>query len=145
MEQNGDYIHTVQYYETDKMGITHHSNYIRWMEEVRVDFLARKGLNYEKLESMGITSAVVNVTCRFRRPTVFSDKVAIRASVKEFNGLIMTFGYDMKNEEGTVVCTGTSEHVFLNGEGRPMRIKKTYPELFEAFRKLADETEHEST
>ena len=33
-----EYIHTVQYYETDKMGITHHSNYIRWMEEARVDF-----------------------------------------------------------------------------------------------------------
>ena len=27
------YQHTVQYYETDRMGITHHSNYIRWMEE----------------------------------------------------------------------------------------------------------------
>lgn len=28
-----EYIHKVQYYETDRMGITHHSNYIRWMEE----------------------------------------------------------------------------------------------------------------
>ena len=36
-----EYIHTVQYYETDKMGITHHSNYIRWMEEARVDFLSQ--------------------------------------------------------------------------------------------------------
>lgn len=27
------YHHLVQYYETDRMGITHHSNYIRWMEE----------------------------------------------------------------------------------------------------------------
>ena len=25
-----------KYYETDKMGITHHSNYIRWMEEARI-------------------------------------------------------------------------------------------------------------
>lgn len=29
------YLHKVQYYETDKMGIAHHSNYIRWMEEAR--------------------------------------------------------------------------------------------------------------
>ncbi len=35
------YIHKVQYYETDKMGITHHSNYIRWMEEARVDFFEK--------------------------------------------------------------------------------------------------------
>ena len=48
------YRHKVQYYETDKMGITHHSNYIRWMEEARIDFLAQIGWNYERLEVMGI-------------------------------------------------------------------------------------------
>ena len=47
------YKHTVQYYETDKMGITHHSNYIRWMEEARVDFLKSTGFGYDKLEEMG--------------------------------------------------------------------------------------------
>ena len=40
------YQHKVQYYETDKMGITHHSNYIRWMEEARIDFLEQLGWNY---------------------------------------------------------------------------------------------------
>ena len=30
------YCHTVKYYETDRMGFTHHSNYVRWMEEARV-------------------------------------------------------------------------------------------------------------
>jgi acyl-CoA thioester hydrolase len=34
-----EYSHKVQYYETDKMGITHHSNYVRWMEEARIYFL----------------------------------------------------------------------------------------------------------
>ena len=52
------YQHTVQYYETDRMGITHHSNYIRWMEEARVDFLAQLGWNLERLEAMGAVSPV---------------------------------------------------------------------------------------
>ena len=26
-----DYIHKVHYHETDKMGVTHHANYIKWM------------------------------------------------------------------------------------------------------------------
>ena len=47
---NEMYRHIVQYYETDKMGITHHSNYIRWMEEARVDFLEKIGWSYAKLE-----------------------------------------------------------------------------------------------
>ena len=45
MDLHKGYNHTVQYYETDKMGITHHSNYIRWMEEARVDFLKQIGLS----------------------------------------------------------------------------------------------------
>ena len=43
------YIHQVQYYETDRMGITHHSNYIRWMEEARVAFLEELGWGYVPL------------------------------------------------------------------------------------------------
>ena len=27
------------YYETDQMGIVHHSNYIRWFEEARLEML----------------------------------------------------------------------------------------------------------
>ena len=50
------YKHKVQYYETDKMGITHHSNYIRWMEEARIDFLSRIGWDYKSMEDSGIIS-----------------------------------------------------------------------------------------
>ena len=53
------YRHTVQYYETDKMGITHHSNYIRWMEEARVDFMSQIGWDYAKLEKQGVICPVV--------------------------------------------------------------------------------------
>ena len=45
------YLHKVQYYETDKMGIAHHSNYIRWMEEARVDFLEKIGWGFDRLEA----------------------------------------------------------------------------------------------
>ena len=46
----GAYIRKVQYHETDKMGITHHSNYIRWMEEARVNYLEQIGWPYDRLE-----------------------------------------------------------------------------------------------
>ena len=44
----------VRYQETDQMGIVHHSNYIRWMEEARIDFLSQIGWDFDKLEEMGI-------------------------------------------------------------------------------------------
>ena len=130
------YVHTVQYYETDKMGVTHHSNYIRWMEEARVDFLSQAGWDYAKLEAMGIISAVVNVNCDFKRPTTFFDRITIYAVVTEFSGVTMKFAYEMENQDGVKVCSGTSLHAFLNAVGRPISIKQKHPELFDAFCKL---------
>lgn len=131
-----EYIHTVQYYETDKMGITHHSNYIRWMEEARVDFLSQIGWKFAKLEAMGIVSPVLSVTCDYKYPTRFADKVYIRVSVKEFKGVKLFLGYEMKNEEGKVVCVGTSSHAFLDTDGMPIRMKREFPELYETLSSL---------
>ena len=125
-----DYMHTVQYYETDRMGITHHSNYIRWMEEARVDFLSQIGWDYARLEEMGIISPVINVNCDYKKTTTFADKVYIKVSVKEFKGVKLFLSYEMKNEDGVVVCTATSSHAFLTKEGKPIRVQKEYPDFY---------------
>lgn len=64
------YQHEVQYYETDRMGITHHSNYIRWMEEARVAFLKEIGWDYAKFEEMGIISPVIDVQCQYKNTMI---------------------------------------------------------------------------
>ena len=78
-----EYLHKVQYYETDKMGVTHHSNYIRWMEEARVAFLDEIGWNYAQLESMGISSPVIGVQGDYKNTTTFNDEVRTTVSVRE--------------------------------------------------------------
>lgn len=126
------YRHIVQYYETDKMGITHHSNYIRWMEEARIDFLSRIGWSYAKLEEEGIISPVIAVACSYMQPTTFSDAVDIEVTVREFKGVKLKLEYVMKNEKGKIVCEACSEHCFLNKQGLPVRLKKEYPLFYNA-------------
>ena len=72
-----DYLRKVHYHETDKMGITHHTNYIRWMEEARIDFLDRIGWSYARLERAGIVSPVIGLECRYQHSTTFDDTVRI--------------------------------------------------------------------
>ena len=43
------YTHKVHYYETDKMGIVHHSNYIKWLEEARVEMMREMGYSFKSL------------------------------------------------------------------------------------------------
>ena len=81
------YIHKVNYYETDKMGITHHSNYVRWMEEARMDFLKSIGYGMRKLEADGITSPVVSVECQYKSTTTFDDEIKIVLSIDKYTGV----------------------------------------------------------
>ena len=127
-----EYEHKIQYYETDKMGITHHSNYIRWMEEARLDFLSQIGWDFAEMEAGGVLSPVVSVECRYKKPTTYPETIQILVMVEEFKGVKLKLAYEMKNAKGETVCEGKSEHCFLNPDGRPMRMDRKFPELFEA-------------
>ena len=132
------YIHKVHYYETDKMGITHHSNYIRWMEEARVDFLDSIGYGYAKLERDGIVSPVIGVECQYKHTTMFGDEVEIAVEVAEFRGVRLVIGYTMTNRAtGEVVLTGKTMHCFTDAAGKPVVLKKRFPEFDSVLRTLA--------
>ena len=102
--------HKVQYYETDMMGVTHHANYIHWMEEARIDFLEQLGFPYAAMEQQGVLCPVKSVFCDYKHTSTFDDEIEIRIWVESFTGLRMTIQYEMVNQEGTVVCTARSEH-----------------------------------
>lgn len=113
------------------MGITHHSNYVRWMEEARIDFLGQIGWPYDKLEEMGVISPVTGIDCKYKVSTTFADLITIEVKVESFNGVRLKLNYEMKKED-TVVCESSSEHCFLNKEGNIIKLKKEFPDLYEA-------------
>ncbi len=125
------YNHKVQYYETDKMGIVHHSNYIRWMEESRISFLESIGLDYSTLEKRGVISPVIGVNVRYRKPTYFGEEISIEVSIKEYTGIKLIFMYTMKNKDNQVVLTGESEHCFVSDKGHIIIPKTAFPDLDE--------------
>ena len=130
--------HRVQYYETDMMGMTHHSNYIRWMEEARVDLMDRIGFPYSRMEAEGVLCVVKSLQANYLKPCTFGDEVDIAITVRDFNGVVVTLAYDMKVNDAQVF-SGTSEHVFLNREGRFVRMKKAMPEFCAAIEQLTGE------
>lgn len=133
------YVHKVHYYETDKMGITHHSNYVRWMEEARIDYLDNIGCSFAKLErDGGIVSPVIGVECQYKHPTTFGDEVEIAVGVEKFNGVRLTICYTMTDKAtGNLVLTGKTTHCFTSDGGKPVVLKKRFPELDKILREQA--------
>lgn len=134
------YKHKVCYYETDKMGVTHHSNYLRWMEEARIEWLAKLGFPYNKLEADGIISPVIGIECEYKESTTFNDIILIETKVKEFKGVRLIIEYIMVNEKtNNVVLNGISKHCFLDKENRPIRLNKMFPELDSKLKELSEQ------
>lgn len=128
------YERRAQYYETDQMGIIHHSNYIRWFEEARLHFMDEIGLSYAKIEEMGILIPVLSVDCQYKTMVHYNDIVDIYTRIIKFNGVKMTIAYRVVDHvTGEIRCTGETSHAFLNREYRPVRLKREYPDLYELF------------
>lgn len=128
------YIHQIKYYETDKMGITHHSNYVRFMEEARVDYLEQLGSPFDQIEAHGISSPVIALECSYRKSTTFPEKVYVYVKPVKLTTFKLTLGYEMKvNDE--ICFKGSSSHCFLDMQGHPLALEKAYPELYKALEK----------
>ena len=124
------YIHKVHYYETDKMGITHHSNYIRFMEEAWMNYLSETGLSMSRLEAEGIASPVISLTCNYKYPSTYDDEIEIEVKLTQYTGVKISLSYVMRNvRTGNVVAEAASDHCFIDTAGRPVAIKKAIPDL----------------
>ena len=126
------YLHRVQYYETDMMGVVHHANYVHWMEEARIDFMDQLGFPYAEMEKRGVISPVKAIACDYKTACTFGEEISVSVSVESFNGVVMAIAYEMKNGAGETVCTARSEHVFLTREGRFVRMKREMPDFCDA-------------
>ena len=123
-------IHRVQYYETDAMGIVHHSNYIRWFETARTEFLRNEGIPYSQLEDMKLMAPVTGVECNYKYAAKYDDEVVVNTKLIEFNGIRFKCQYEVYCKDKLIV-TGSSLHVFTNEQLRPINIRKAHIEIYE--------------
>ena len=124
------YTRLAQYYETDQMKIIHHSNYVRWMEEARVDVMEQIGFGYEKMENMGVFCPVLGVSVDYKQMVRFNESVRIECRIGSYTGLKLTLLYEITKLPGGEVCTlGQTRHGFLDAEGHILSLKRNYHEI----------------
>ncbi len=127
----------INYYETDKMGVVHHSNYIRYLEEARCKWLQSVNMPFEVLEENGVTIPVLGVNCTYKYHVTFGDTIIIKPYVKEYTGVKMTVGYEVTNKNtGKPVLIGETKHCFTDKNLKPVNLKKYKKEFSDKFEAL---------
>ncbi len=108
------YKHRVRYYETDKMGVAHHSSFVLWFENARVEFLRHFDIDYKGIEDKGFNLAVVEVNGRFLNPVFFDELISVQVNLAKFDGVYAKFDYKVLNEKGETVVRGYTKHLVVN-------------------------------
>lgn len=134
-----EYIREINYYETDRMGVVHHSNYIRFLEEARSKWMKQLGIPMEELEKMGFTIPTLEVNCQYKNHVTSGDIISIKPIVTEYNGVRMKVSYsviDTKTDKE--VIKAWTKHCFTNNELKPINMKKNSIQIHQIFEKLLE-------
>lgn len=115
----------VWYCDTDQMGIVHHSNYVKFFEVARTEWLRAIGLTYAEMERRGVMMPIVEVQVRYRQPAYYDELIAVTAFVEEMPMARMNFKYEIRGEDGREIASGSTTLGFIDRETRrPQRAPK---------------------
>ena len=121
----------VRYYETDQMGIVHHSNYIRYFECGRLAMLDEVGLPMHKIEAMGIMLPIISVECRYKYPAKLGDRLKIVTRFDELPRARFTVLSEVYNQDGQLLVEGSVSMGFIDSTTRrPVRCPENLSDLF---------------
>jgi acyl-CoA thioester hydrolase len=115
--------HRVGFYETDGMGIVHHSNYLRFCENARVVWLETHDKSYPEWIEMGLHFAVTHVELDYKQPARFDEVLDVTTWLEWLRGASLAMAYRIECG-GTLLLTGRTEHASVNDDGRVRRIPK---------------------
>ena len=122
----------VRYYETDQMGIVHHSNYIRYFECGRTDMLKKLGLPIERIEEAGVMLPVISVECKYKVPAKLGETLKIVSVIEQIPRARLVIGTEIYNPAGQLVCSGEVQLGFIDSKTRrPVRCPQMLVGIFE--------------
>lgn len=122
----------VRYAETDRMGVTHHANYLIYLEQARTEFSAAAGFSYKQCEELGLMSPVLEIEVKYRSSSTYDDELFVECSLTKLSQSRMEFSYVTRKADGTVVNTACSRHCWVDSRTfRPASLKRAAPQVYQ--------------
>ena len=121
----------IRYYETDQMGFVHHSNYLRYFELARIEWISSLGFSYQKMEERGYLMPVINANIEFKRPLTFGNSFRVKIQFKEIPKVKFELIYEIILDKDIIIARGSTILAFLSSHNlKPVRCPKFFSDLF---------------
>ena len=121
----------IRYYETDQMGFVHHSNYLRYFELARIEWISSLGFSYQKMEERGYLMPVINANIEFKRPLTFGNSFRVKIQSKEIPKVKFELIYEIILDKDIIIARGSTILAFLSSHNlKAVRCPKFFSDLF---------------
>jgi acyl-CoA thioester hydrolase len=97
------------------MGIVYHTNYIKWFEIGRNEFLRDNGIIYSELEKQGYYLPLTKVSCHYLLPARYDDIVLVETKMDYFRRVSIKLDYEIWDERReNILVEGYTVHAFAS-------------------------------
>lgn len=113
----------VRFAETDLMAIAHHSSYLLYCEEARVEYLRRRGVVYKEWVARGLHLPVIEARLRYHRTAPFDECLVVETRLVELTRVKVGFAYRVVQADGAqLVATAETSLACVGDDHRPRRL-----------------------
>lgn len=118
-----------RYGEVDQMGYVYHANYVSYCHVARTEMFRKIGLCDADIEERGYMMPVVEFNIKYKQPAHYDELLYIKTTLEPDSKVKLKFTFKMEKEDGTLVCEGNSQIVFVHKETRkPLRVPSFFTE-----------------
>jgi acyl-CoA thioester hydrolase len=118
----------VAYHQTDGQRRVHHSNYLNYFEDARVEMLREGGIEYKNIEDSGRLLVVTEMNVQYYAAAEFDDWLRLDVVVTEIRKVRLSHHYEVFRGE-TRIASADSTIACVSPEGRPTKLPTEFLEL----------------
>ena len=123
--------------DCDAAGISYYARYFDWFTNGRMYLLKEFGLPYmPSFHDRGITLVGLKAECQYKRMLKPDEEVMLETAIANLTKTRVTFAYIVRKADGSIAADGSTEHAFIDSEGRPFDLSKRYPELWQELHRM---------
>jgi acyl-CoA thioester hydrolase len=119
----------VRYGDTDQMGYVYYGNYAYYYEQARSEAIRHSGVTYKQIEDSGTMMPITRMTTKYIQPALYDDLLTIKTIIPAMPGRIITFQYQVFNENKVLLNEGETQLIFIDANTK--KIKTVPPVLVE--------------
>ena len=119
----------VYYEDTDFSGYVYHSNYLKFCERARSDFLRVLGVDQNAMFASGGAFVVRRMDCEFLRPAKFEEVLDVETRLVEIGGARFELAQLVRRGEELLFSAKVTVAI-IGKDGRPQRVPENLKTFF---------------